>query len=742
MQRRVLGLNRLSIDACTSRTSRFATAALGRGSACLCAASLALVAMAASCGDDGSGLPPIDPDAEAPDTSTPPDAAPPPRLDGGQPSDETLLVARVVPGHGTYRGGQLATVRGTGFVEGMTIAIGGREVQAPDIELIDSRRVAIITPAGAPGPADVTVRRGDDEATLPDGYVYDAIDVAPASGSVAGGTEIVITGQGTSFSDGDTVEVGGEPCEDVVVESPTVLRCRVPAGPIGTVTVVVHQRSDGSDLEAPDAFSYYDSTDPFGGGLGGGALDGTLNVTALNAYDRSPVEGAFVIVGTDLATTHQGYTSPSGQVTFSGPDLRGQQTVTIAKACGMGTTLRFESTSVVFFDARDVTVFLVPTAPCVMGDPPPGASGPGRRGAYINGELIWRGPDEFGPNPWTNVPDPVRDEERKVAYVFTTWPDLDGPLADPSVGGTRQIVLESELGSRGYPYRIFAAPGGFAVYALAGLENTATGRFTPYIMGVARNVLAGPGEEVEETDLFMDIPLDHQVEVALADLPGPGRSGPDRFKVESFIDLGGEGIIAMCARWDFTAGSCSDVRPVYIQRERTAASGFMFPGQPALDGALWDARYIFRAGWYTGDYDGTPQTVRLDRAITDVAGVHTIGNFLGLPRATSPAYGEPLDESRVVRWESDGVQPDLQLVLVSGGDGSPAWRLIVRGDVREVTLPDLSSIPGVEDIAPGYITWSVYAIQIPGFDFDEFSYRYLNDRFWSGHAIDVFLAQL
>lgn len=698
----------------------------------------------ASCGDDdGPGLPPIPdaapPDAAEPDTST----TPPPPLDAGRPSDETLLVARVVPGHGTYRGGQLATVRGTGFVEGMSISIGGREVQAPDIELIDSRRVAIVTPAGMPGPADVEVTRGDDRALLPDGYVYDAIDVEPNSGSVAGGTEIVITGQGTNFTDGDTVEVGGEACTDVVVESPTVIRCRVPSGTIGTVTVVVHQRSDDSEIEAPDAFSYYDSADPFGGGLGGGSLDGTLNVTVLNSYDRSPVEGAFVMVGTDLSVSaHQDYTSPLGQVTFSGPDLRGAQTVTVAKACGMGTSLRFESTSVVLFDARDVTVFLVPVAPCVMGDPPPGASGPGRRGAYINGELIWRGPDEFGPNPWTNVPDPVNDDERKVAFVFTTWPDLDGPLADPSVGGTRQIVLEDELGMRGYPYRIFAAPGGFAVYALAGLENTATGRFTPYIMGVARNVLAGPGEEVEEIDLFMDIPLDHQVDVELTDIPAPGRSGPDRFKVESFIDLGGEGIIAMCARWDFMANSCSDVRPVYIQRRRTSAEGFLFPGQPALDGDLWDARYIFRAGWYTGDWDGTPQTVRLDRAVTDVSSIHTIGNFLGIPRATSPAYGEPIDASRVVRWESDGAPPDLQLVLVSGGDGSPAWRLIVRGDVREVTLPDLSSIMGVDDIAPGYVTWSVYAIQIPGFDFDEFSYRYLNDRFWSGSAVDVFLAQL
>lgn len=710
----------------------------GRARALFCgAALLGLAGALVACGDDdGNVLPPV-PDAEPPvDAGAPDDTGPPRPLDGGSPSAETLLVARVVPGHGTYRGGQRATVRGTGFVDGMTVSIGGHEVEAADTELVDSRRIAIVTPAGMPGPADVEVRRGDERATLPDGYVYDAIDIEPASGSVAGGTEITITGQGTSFADGDTVDVGGRPCEDVVVASPTVITCKVPSGALGTVDVVVHQRTDRTNIEAPDSFTYYDSADPFGGGLGGGALAGVLNVTALNAATRDPVEGAFAFVGSDVAVSpYQGFTSPLGQITFSGDDLTGRQTVTVAKHC-------FETTSVVFFDARDVTVFLVPLLDPACGMGAGGGGGPGRRGAYVNGELIWRGPDEFGPNPWVNVPDPVSDDERKVAYVFTTWPDLDGPLADPSLGGSRQIVLESNLGVHGYPYRIFAAPGGFAVYALAGLENTVTGRFTPYIMGVARNVLAGPGEEVVAVDLIMEIPLDHEVNVGLTDIPAPARSGPDRFKVEAFIDLGGEGIIAMCARWDFMNSVCADVRPVYIQRARTAAADFLFPGQPALDGDLWDARYIFRAGWYTGDYDGAPQTLRTDRAVTDVSERHVIGSFLGVPQAVSPAYGEQLDASRVVRWELDGAPPDLQLVLVSGGNGMPAWRLIVRGDVREATLPDLSVIEGVDDIAPGYLTWAVYAIQIPGFDFDEFSYRYFNDRFWSGSSVDYFLAQL
>ena len=55
--------------------------------------------------------------------------------------------------------------------------------------------------------------------------------------------------------------------------------------------------------------------------------------------------------------------------------------------------------------------------------------------------------------------------------------------------------------------------------------------------------------------------------------------------------------------------------------------------------------------------------------------------------------------------------------------------------------PDLSTVPGLEDISSGFITWVVYAVKIPGFDFDSFTYAYLNDRYWSHYALDYFLAQ-
>ncbi|HBQ16344.1 MAG TPA: hypothetical protein DEF51_36185, partial [Myxococcales bacterium] len=145
-----------------------------------------------------------------------------------------------------------------------------------------------------------------------------------------------------------------------------MITCRTPPMAAGTVDVTVTDSEDGSETVAQDAYSYYDSSDPRSGGLGGGPIEGAINVTVVNAMTGAPVPDAFAIVGEDTATEHQGLTDSLGQITFSGPDILPPATVHIAKHC-------FEKTSVVAFDARDVTVFLVPWMDpmCGMGGEPP-----------------------------------------------------------------------------------------------------------------------------------------------------------------------------------------------------------------------------------------------------------------------------------------------------------------------------------------------------------------------------------
>ena len=69
------------------------------------------------------------------------------------------------------------------------------------------------------------------------------------------------------------------------------------------------------------------------------------------------------------------------------------------------------------------------------------------------------------------------------------------------VGGGRlhlrkSAAPEDMVGVRGNPFRIVARPAALAVYAVVGIEDIATGTFTPYLMGIRRGLLVGPEEEL------------------------------------------------------------------------------------------------------------------------------------------------------------------------------------------------------------------------------------------------------
>ena len=668
---------------------------------------------------------------------TPPPSPKRPSLDGGIDSaipgfPDTglgggLAITRLVPGHGPFVGGNSAIVRGSGFTEEAVVSVGGRLVQPADTELLDANRLAIVLPAGEPGFADVQVQVGDEEATLPDGYFYDSVHITPRRGATAGGTFITLIGVEGSFSEGDRVTFGDLECVDVDVVSSSRLTCRNPPGAVGFVDVSVIP-TEGTPLTIEDGFEYYDSSDPFNGGLGGGPIDGTINVTVINAMTGTPVDAAFTIMGEDLSTEHQGLTNLMGQIAFSGPDVMAPATIHVAKHC-------FEKTSFVAFDARDVTIFLVPWLVPECGDPGGGGPPPaGRNGSYVSGELVFLGPNELGPNPWDIIP-PGRDGWEKVAYVYGTQPcPLDQRACtnpDPGIGGGRSRILETPVGERGYPYRIFVRPAGQAVYALAGLENRRTGEFLPYVMGVARGVLAGPGEEVVGINILMNIPLDHYLDVRLDGVPGPGRQGPDRFITNADVDLGGEGVIVRKianARMD-------------IVRQRNPER-IRFVSQPALLGELEDGRFRVQASWVTGDLEGFPTANAVRVGIRKVDEEVVVDGFVGIPIATSPQHGARFPTDRMLRWETDGGEtPDFHYIIMIGADGNPAWKMFVPGELQEAPIPNLETVPGINDLPSGQVVWGIFAIRMPSFDFDRVSYAVLNELLWEAWSIDVFTAQ-
>ncbi|HEX7481004.1 MAG TPA: IPT/TIG domain-containing protein [Polyangiales bacterium] len=656
--------------------------------------------------------------------------------DAGQPDlpitgiDSTqLAVTGVEPSSGPFSGGNSVVVRGSGFTAAAAVRIAGQLVQASDVKLDGKGRLLVVVPAGNPGAADVSVTQGKTTATLRHGYSYNALLVDPLKGSIAGGTLVELTVSGATFEAGVQVAFDGQPCTSLSVLTPKRVRCATPPHALGLVDVQASwPKARQPMLVAKAAFEYIETSDADRGGLSGGPFEGTLNVTVVDSVAGFVVPGALVLLGDDPTTRYKGLTNARGSITFSGTDLKGPLTVHVSLKC-------FERGSIVAFNAQNVTVFISPILDLaclkqqdISGSSGSGSGGHGQLGSLISGELVFAGPDEFQINPWDIVPKPLPGESR-VAYVFTTQSTVDTRNPSPDVSGAMAKLDEATAhrGMHGYQYRIFARPAGLAVYALCGIERSTTGEFTPYAMGVARNVVTSPGNETTGIDIEMNITLDHELDVALSAVPKPTLTGPTDFRVRANLDLGGEGVIVR------QVGSVS-----FDTMTRSSSAGlFRFLGQPAFVGPLVDASYVLTAGYYTNGKD-TPYTSLRRYGVEPSSTPVIIDDLLGIPQAVAPLAGGDIPADRVLRFELAGPAPDFFVVELTGGDGNPAWQEILPGSARSVPLPDLSKIKGQSDVASGFITWSVEAVRVDNFDYDKFQYTYLSPRYWTHSAENVF----
>jgi hypothetical protein len=105
-----------------------------------------------------------------------------PRVDPMIPDAQPLPPLRVDyadPDHGPFIGGTEVILRGRGFVAGMTVMVGGKRVEALDLEVVDTNRAVIKTPAGTPGDADIHVIAGEYETTREDVFLYEPIYLEP-----------------------------------------------------------------------------------------------------------------------------------------------------------------------------------------------------------------------------------------------------------------------------------------------------------------------------------------------------------------------------------------------------------------------------------------------------------------------------------------------------------------------------------------------------------------------------------
>ena len=153
-------------------------------------------------------------------------------------------VLSVSPAGGPATGGSAVTVKGHGFFgELVSASIGG--VPAASVTVVDDQTVTLVTPAGAPGPADVLLSDPDGSATLRGGFVYYPPNatgllisgVSPGEGSAAGGSSVTIVGAG--YGGAATVTFGGVAATGATLLDSHDLAVTTPPGVAGLVDVAV-----------------------------------------------------------------------------------------------------------------------------------------------------------------------------------------------------------------------------------------------------------------------------------------------------------------------------------------------------------------------------------------------------------------------------------------------------------------------------------------------------------------------
>ncbi len=204
------------------------------------------------------------PDVATTDTGTPGPGADATATPEDVASDK-LTITLVDPGVGSAKGGEVISVTGSKFVTGKTQVIIGKS-QASQVFVVDSRRLTAITPPGVPGLVDVTVINPDpapekvEKATLALAFRYQSdvlvTSVEPASGLVAGGEPVTITGSGFSQGAPKLVFGGRAAIDPKVIDDGTIQATTPPSDDIGLVDV--HLTNDRGSAVLKDAFLYHE----------------------------------------------------------------------------------------------------------------------------------------------------------------------------------------------------------------------------------------------------------------------------------------------------------------------------------------------------------------------------------------------------------------------------------------------------------------------------------------------------
>jgi hypothetical protein len=241
----------------------------------------------------------------------------------------------VSPAATQVNGGQLTTLKGSGFAPGSRICLStvdplpadatcvlGSPTQVTAVQYVDSQTLKFVTPSGVPGPVDILV-------TNPAGGAANTLVVSkdrslftyspapspiitsmnPTSGDVVGGT--VVTLSGANFASGTQVLFDTTPATNVTVASANTITARAPEHDTGPVFVTV---------VAPGGLSYsFSSPYTYTGNSTGNPTNTTTGTTTTDTTTTTTTTGGSTT--TTTTTSGQPATLTEDQIISANKDV-------------------------------------------------------------------------------------------------------------------------------------------------------------------------------------------------------------------------------------------------------------------------------------------------------------------------------------------------------------------------------------------------------------------------------------
>lgn len=225
---------------------------------------------------------------------------------------EPLTLRTVSPESGPLAGGNTVTLTGTGFMEETRVLFGA--FASPQVTRVSSTELRAVVPSSRTvDRVEVRVFGGGEGGALRRAYRYiedlRITEVAPLTGPLAGGTSVVLTGQG--FEGATAVLFGGAPAATFSVESPTRISATTPPGTaLGSVEVRIVTPRESWQVRG--GFTYVDAEGPFA-------------LYAVFPHVGARPDGTVTLTG-------QGLDAPGLSVSFGG------QPVAVVSSAGTSTT--------------------------------------------------------------------------------------------------------------------------------------------------------------------------------------------------------------------------------------------------------------------------------------------------------------------------------------------------------------------------------------------------------------------